>query len=254
MTAFLNVMLSFSFLFLITTANGNFQEDQLQIRMKRNWGYSSGTGRIQGTFTISASGPEDLSRVIFHIDDQVLGDVSQPPFNFRFVTDDHPLGSHKISAVGTTTGGEELISNTVQVEFVTANQGWQAAGNIIVPLVVVILGAVGLAIIVPFIFSRGKKEQLAPGAPRSYGYYGGLICPKCSRPFSRHIYGLNLGLYKYDRCPYCGKWSLVKRASKEELEAAESAEITAAQEGVFQPQTSEEDGLRRDLEDSRFED
>jgi DNA-directed RNA polymerase subunit RPC12/RpoP len=252
MTAFLNVTLSI--LFLISTAIVSFQENQLQIRMKRNWGFSSGTGKIQGTFTITASGPEDLSHVIFYLDDNVLGEVSASPFELRFVTDDYSLGSHQISTAGTTDSGEELLSNTIQVEFVTASQGWQAAGNIIVPLVVVILVAIGLAVIVPLIFTRGKKEQLPPGTARSYGYYGGAICPKCSRPFSRHIYGLNLGLHRYDRCPYCGKWSLVKRASKDELDAAEAAEITAAQEGVFQSQTSEEDSLRRDLEDSRFED
>ena len=193
MTTFLNVMLSF--LFLITTANGNFQEDQLQIRMRRNWGYSSGTGKIQGTFTIKASGPEDISQVIFFLDDQVLGAVNEPPFDFRFVTDDYSLGPHQIHAEGKTVSDDELGSNTIQVEFVTAGQGWQAAGNIIVPLVVIIMGAVGLAIVVPFVFTRGKKEQLPPGAPRSYGYSGGAICPKCSRPFSRHIYGLNLGTH-----------------------------------------------------------
>jgi DNA-directed RNA polymerase subunit RPC12/RpoP len=252
MTAILNILLSI--LFLISSLSGSFQEEQLQIRMSRNWGFSSGTGRIQGTFTIVASGPEDLTQVVFYIDDQIIGEVDESPFDHRFVTDDYPLGSHQISAIGTTASGDELVSNLVQLEFVSADQGWQAAGNIIIPLVVVILAAIGLAVIVPLIFTRGKKEQLPPGAPRSYGYYGGAICPKCSRPFSRHIYGLNLGLHKYDRCPYCGKWSLVKRASKEELEAAEAAEIAAAQEGIFEPQISEEETFRRDLEDSRFED
>ena len=95
---------------------------------------------------------------------------------------------------------------------------------------------------------------MPPGTPRNYGHYGGAICPKCERPFSRHIYGLNLGFHKYDRCPYCGKWSLVRRASREELEAAEAAEIKAAQEGAFKPEKSEEQELRQDIEDSRFED
>ena len=251
MTAILNTLLAF--LFLISAPKDSLQVDQLEIRMKRNWGFSSGTGRIQGTFTILASGPEDLSRVVFYLDDQILGELNQAPFDFRFITDDYPLGPHQISAVGYTASNNELVSNVVQVEFVAAIEGWQAAGNIIVPLVVIILGAVGLAIIVPLIFTRGKKEQLPPGAPRSYGYYGGAVCPKCSRPFSRHIYGLNLGLHKYDRCPYCGKWSLVRRASPEELSAAEAAEVTATQDGVFQPQTSEKDKLRRDIEESRFD-
>jgi DNA-directed RNA polymerase subunit RPC12/RpoP len=230
------------------------QDEQLQIRLRRNWGYASGTGKIQGTFTIRASGPGDLSRVVFYLDDQVLGEVNGAPFELRFVTDDYPLGLHQIQAAGTTAGGLDLQSNVIQTEFVTAGEGWQAASNFIVPLVVIILAAVGLAILVPIVFTRGKKEQLPPGAPRNYGVHGGAICPKCSRPFSRHIYGLNLGLHKYDRCPYCGKWSLVRRESKEVLEAAEAAEITAAGQGKFTPDRSEEYILRQEIEDSRFDD
>lgn len=230
------------------------QDEQLKIRLKRDWGFSSGTGKIQGTFTIRASGPDDVSLVMFYIDDQLLGEANDAPFELRFVTDDFPLGPHQLQATGITTRDQELGSNVIRVEFVSAEQGWQAAGDFIIPLVVVILGAVGIAILVLFIFTRGKTESLPPGAPRNYGYYGGAICPKCSRPFSRHIYGLNLATHKFDRCPYCGKWSLVRRASKEELETAEAAEITAARNGVFSPDRSEEDELRQEIEDSRFED
>ena len=247
----LNIFLSILFFFISLTPIQ--QEEQLEIRLRRNWGFSSGTGKIQGTFTIRASGPDDLSRVIFYLDEQVLGDDNEAPFEYRFVTDDYPLGVHQIRAAGFTENGQELKSPVIQREFVSADQGWQAASNIIIPIVVVILIAVVLAVLVPIIFSRGKKEQLPAGAPRNYGAYGGAICPKCSRPFSRHIYGLNLGLHKYDRCPYCGKWSLVRRQSREELEAAETAEIAAAQEGVFIPERSEEDELRQEIDDSRFD-
>jgi hypothetical protein len=230
------------------------QDEQIEISLRRNWGFSSGTGKIQGTFTIRTSGPQDLSSVVFYLDDQVLGEVKEAPFELGFVTDDYPLGLHQIQATGTTAGGLELQSNIIQREFVPAGEGWQAASNFIVPLVIIILAAVGLAILVPVVFTRGKKEQLPPGAPRNYGAYGGAICPKCSRPFSRHIYGLNLGLHKYDRCPYCGKWSLVRRESKEVLEAAEAAEIATAGKGKFTPERSEEDALRQEIEDSRFDD
>ena len=117
----------------------------------------------------------------------------------------------------------------------------------------IVLIAVGLSVGIPLITGRGKKEKLPPGTPRNYGYHGGAICPKCDRPFSRHIYGLNLGTHKYDRCPYCGKWSLVRRASKGELDAAEAAEIEASQAGAFTPEVSEEDQLRKQLDDSRYE-
>jgi hypothetical protein len=230
------------------------QEQQLQIRLRRNWGYSSGTGRIQGTFTIRASGPANLTQVVFYLDGLNLGEVNEAPFELRFVTDDYPQGVHQIHATGFTADDLELQSNIIQTEFVTAAEGWQAASRLIVPIVVIIGIAAGLAIMVPLIFSRGKKEQLAPGAPRHYGHYGGAICPKCSRPYSMHIYGLNLATHRYDRCPFCGKWSLVRRASRDELEAAEAAEISAAREGKFIPERSEEDALRQEIEDSRFED
>ena len=252
MTATFNILLTI--LFLIYSPGNSLQEDQLQIRLRKNWGFSSGTGKIQGTFTIISSGPDDVSRVVFYMDDHVLGEVTEKPFNFQFNTDNYSLGPHHLYALGYTNGGKEISSNILQVEFVSSEEGWRVTMNIIIPLVVIILGAVGLAFLVPLIFTRGKKEQLPPGAPRNYGHYGGAICPKCERPFSRHIYGLNLGFHKYDRCPYCGKWSLVRRASREELEAAEAAEIKAAQEGVFKPEKSEEQELRQDIEDSRFED
>jgi len=251
-------MTKLNFLLTILLFTGSMsplqQDEQLKISLKRDWGFSSGTGKIQGTFTIRASGPDDLSRVMFYIDDQLLGEVNDAPFELRFVTDDFPLGPHQLQAAGFTANNRELSSNIVRVEFVSADEGWQAAGDFIIPLVVVILGAVGLATLVLFISTRGKKESLPPGAPRNYGHYGGAICPKCSRPFSRHIYGLNLATHKFDRCPYCGKWSMVRRASKEQLETAEAAEITAARNGVFSPDRSEEDELRQEIEDSRFED
>lgn len=243
----------FSYFFFDAAPRSALQEEMLEIRLRRNWGFSSGAGKIQGTFTISASGPEDLTQVVFYIDDQVLGVVNHEPFSLRFVTDDYSLGAHTFSATGSTRAGITLQSNQIQAEFVSAEQGFRFAGSIVVPIVVVVLAAILLATVVPFIFTRGKKETLAPGAPRQYGNFGGAICPNCGRPFSRHIYGLNLGPRKLDRCPYCGKWSLVGRASRDELEAAEAAEIEAAQAGLFQPGLSEDDALKRDLDESRFE-
>lgn len=241
-------------LLLSRDPRNRLQEEQLQIRLRRDWGYSSGTGKIQGTFSIRSSGPEDLSRVVFYLDDQILGEVSEPPFNLRFKTDDYPLGVHQIHAAGFTDAGAELSSNVIRKEFVPAGEVLGFIKNIILPIGVIVLIAVGLSVGIPLITGKGKKEKLPPGAPRNYGYYGGAICPKCDRPFSRHIYGLNLGTHKFDRCPYCGKWSLVRRSSKEELDAAEAAEIEASQVGAFTPEVSEEDQLRQQLDDSRYED
>jgi hypothetical protein len=237
----------------IASINPLQQDEPLKISLKRNWGYSSGTGKIQGTFTIRTSGPDDLMRVVYYLDDQELGESSTAPFDLRFVTDDFPLGPHQLQAQGFSTLDQEFSSNIIRVEIVSAEQGWQDASRIIIPLLVLIVGGAALVFLVPLIFTRGKKEQLPAGAPRQYGHYGGAICPKCSRPFSRHVYGLNLGVHKYDRCPYCGKWSLVRRALTKDLQAAEAAEITTAREGAFSPQELADLDLRQEIEDSRYE-
>ena len=62
---------------------------------------------------------------------------------------------------------------------------------------------------------------------------------------------MNMGLSKYARCPYCGKWSPVRIQSIAKLREAEKAELTWAQAEV--PQVSEEDKLRRELDDSKYQ-
>jgi hypothetical protein len=63
--------------------------------------------------------------------------------------------------------------------------------------------------------------------------------------------GLNLVTRKLERCPYCGKWSLVSRASREALAAAEAAEAEASKPAI--PEPSPEEKLRQQLEESRYQ-
>ncbi len=35
-------------------------------------------------------------------------------------------------------------------------------------------------------------------------------CPKCGKQFHRSIWALNLGWHRYERCPHCKKWSLIR--------------------------------------------
>jgi hypothetical protein len=246
-----------SFILLLILASPVFaqgDEEQLTLRLSRDFGYSSGRGDIQGTFSMKASGPENLSRVAFFIDDQKLGEITESPFRLRFSTDDFPPGIHRMYAVGYTSGGEELYSNEIQAEFVTAEQGWQQTFKFIIPLFGFIALAVLLSLAVPMLFSRRRTSSLPPGAARNYGIQGGAICPKCQRPFGMHIYGLNLLVGKYDRCPYCGKWSLVRAASPAQLAAAQAAEIEAAAQADQVSSVSEADQLEHDLNDSKYQD
>jgi len=228
------------------------QSTGLTIHFSRDFGYASGTGDVQGLFSVTASGPNNLSKVVFYIDDKVLGEVDKPPFKLQFTTDDYPLGSHQIQAVGTTADGQTIKSQVVTARFVTASEGTQAAMRIAVPILVLVFGSILVAALFPLLTGR-KTISLPAGTQRSYPLGGG-ICPKCGRPFAFHIYGLKLLVARYERCPYCGKWSMLSYASTDKLRAAEQAELASASpDGLGQVQgLSEAEKLKRELDESKY--
>jgi hypothetical protein len=237
---------------LLVVFSAQAQSEALTISFSRDFGYSSGGGDIQGLFTITVGGPETLTKVVFYIDDQIIGEDDAAPFKLQFNTDNYPLGQHKVYAIGVNADGSQLKTRIVNAKFVSASEGWQAALRIAGPVLGIALLAVLAAAIVPLATGR-RTVALTPGEPRSYPL-GGAICPKCQRPFAVHIYGLNLLTGKYDRCPYCGKWSMVKFASSAQLRAAEQAEIERANEKAQVPGMTEEEKLKKELDESRFHD
>ena len=230
------------------------ETNPLTLRLNRDFGYSSGTGQIQGTFSMRVSGPDNLSRVEFQIDGNTIGEATAAPFNLRFETGQFELGIHTMSAIGYTSDGRELRSNEITAEFVPASAATETLAKFLIPLAVVIGGIILVSTLVPFLLGRGKTSNVPLGAPRNYGTFGGAICPKCGRPFSRHIWGINLMVGKLDRCPHCGKWSIVRAQPLSVLRQAEEAELANADhEGQLQ-ETSEEERLRKELDNSRYQD
>ncbi len=223
----------------------------LKLSLSRNFGYSSGTGEIQGTFSMKAAGPADLQRVDFYIDDKVIGEATAPPFSLRFVTDSYPIGIHTLKATGETASGEKLQSNLLRLKFVTAGEGWQSAIRIVVP----ILGIVFLVIIASFVIPllMGRRRQPVPmGQPRKYGVSGGTICAKCGRPFALHFWSLHIGMGKLERCPHCGRWGMVHSLPRDQLLAAEQAELAPAASPAQLSPTGSEEKSRKELDDSRY--
>ncbi len=227
-------------------------EAELTLGLSKILGYAL-AGDIQGTFILKASSPQELSRVVFFLDGEVIGEDDKAPFQIRFTTDDYSLGLHVLSAVGYISSGGELHSNEIKVNFVGAEQGWQMGVKLVLPILVVLAIGMLVSFVLPSVLGRGRTVRLPLGAPRQYGILGGTICPKCRRPFSIHWWGMNLVVGRLDRCPYCGRWSVVRRASRDELTMAEAAELEAAGSGEIAT-LSEEERLRRDLAESRFED
>ena len=225
------------------------QTANLTLSLSRDWGYGGFSGDIQGTFTMKATGPTNLARVEFFIDQIRIGEAIQSPFKLQFVTDNYPPGIHSLHATGYTGNGSRLESQTITANFIPASEASKATFRIIIPVLVVVFGAMLLATVIPMLTGR-KVQPLDSGTQRQYRL-GGAICPKCDRPFAVHFYGLNLLGKKIDRCPYCGRWSLVGYASMEKLRAAERAELEAATAQV--PEVPAEDKLKKDLDDSKYQ-
>jgi len=219
------------------------QDEALSLRLRRTFGYSWG-GDIQGSFVMIVDGPQDLVQVTFYVDEVVLVIVAAEPFEARLHTGDFPLGPHRLWAEGQDATDATMRSNTIAVDFVSSSESWQAAAGMILPLLAIV-GAVllGSSAVVAI---TGRSYR-----PGKYGSAGGAICRHCRLPMARHLLAPNLGIGKLERCPHCGRWSVAARATAAELEQAE-ARLTA-EAGPVAPELSEEEKLRRQVDESRFE-
>ncbi len=224
------------------------QTSQLSLNMSRDWGYGGLNGDIEGLFSMHVSGPADLQRVDFFIDDTQIGELTRAPFNLQFNTDNYPLGSHRMYAVGYSAGGQQYRSNIINGNFVPK----QSSLIFILPVLGIVVVAILLSALVPFLTNRVKRTRLAPGAERKYGAGGGAICPNCHRPFALPLFTAHLGFSKLAVCPYCGKWNLVRVESIDKLRAAEKAELDLARPENISA-LSEEEKLRKEIDDSKYQ-
>jgi hypothetical protein len=210
--------------------------------MRRDFGYGSGA-QIQGRFSLLVDEHADLERVAFYIDDTLMGEDEEAPFRLQFNTSSYELGWHTLRAQGTTTDARQLSTNTIQRQFVSGS----TSTYVIIAAVVLLLAFR----VISHLVTRDKS----PGNRPVYGIYGGAICPRCGRPFSRHWWAPNLLLGKLDRCPHCGKWHFSTRASPQMLQSAErfADELAAEQEPDVRGGDDEE-MLRKRLDESRYDD
>ncbi|MGB8214566.1 MAG: Ig-like domain-containing protein [Anaerolineales bacterium] len=244
----LAVCLAVSLLSFLVVSAAFAQTEHLTLGLSRDWGYGGFNGDIEGLFSMRVSGPADLARVEYYIDNTRIGEVTKAPFNLQFTTDNYPLGSHQLYAVGYSTTGQEYRSNSISANFVPK----QSSLNILLPVLGIVLLAIILSALVPFLTSHGKHVDLPLGAERKYGAGGGGICPNCHRPFALPLLSAHVGFSKLAVCPYCGKWSLVRVEPISKLREAEKAELEKA--GSEQPSAiSEEEKLREEIDDSKYQ-
>lgn len=244
---FLLVMSTLLLLVIGFPAMAQETNGDLEISIRRDWGFGMG-GTIQGRFTLRVSGPDDLVEVRYLLDGQLMSAVNEAPFNLQFHTDDYSPGVHEIYAVGLREGGGELQSQTLTLQFLSADEAGGSVTRFIVPLVIVIAVVAVLSAVLPSLLGRGKDKFVLG----QYGAAGGSVCPACKLPYSRQVMSPNLVVGKLSRCPHCGKWTIARRATTAELEAAESRYRQDQQQGQAIP-SSPDDDLRRQLEESRFD-
>jgi len=249
MKKFLGAILITILVSLVIISAASAQGEELTLGLSRDFGYGGINSDIQGTFSVKASGPANLERVQFFLDDTLLGEDPESPFAIQFITDNYPTGAHVFSAVGFTTDGKRIGSKTISAVFVSKEEGSAASLKIVVPILAVVFGAMAISAITAMVNVR-KGKKLPAGAARSYSFGGG-ICPKCKRPFGFQLLSMNLIGGKLTPCPHCGKWSIVKRASMSDLHAAEQAELDT--EKVKISEASKEEKLRKALDDSRYQ-
>ena len=223
------------------------QSATLELRLTRDWGYGGLDNKIEGTFSMHAEGPEELVEVRFRVDGAVVNVDTEAPFRYQFETGQFDPGLHDLSATGLLAGGEAIDSNTITRHFLSAEEARAETRGLVMPLLVIVGVIALLGVGLPLVFGRNKKHK-----PGVYGPAGGAVCKRCAMPFSRSMLAPNLLLGKLERCPHCGKWAIVPRASAQAL--AEAEERLAAESGVagVTPE-SEEEKLARLLDESRYD-
>lgn len=244
---FLLVLLSF----VMGVGTAVAQSDEaLTLRLNRDFGTGLGTS-VQGTFSFRVTGPDDLATVSFYIDEQLVGQDSEAPFRLQFKTDNYPLGVHTLYATGVTQNGRELTSNSISRNFISSSSANRTTLYIVIPIIALSVGGILLS---AWIANRGRKASGKTDINVN-GPFGGTICPKCGKPFARHVWGLNMVVGKYDRCPHCGKWSLVRAMHPDVLEAAVEAMVQAdaAQNPAQADDINDESHWRKRLDDSKFD-
>jgi len=234
---------------LVIISAASSQGEELTLSLKRDFGSGGLNDDIQGTFTIKATGPANLERVQFFLDETLLGEDTEAPFAIQFVTDNYPTGAHVFSAVGYSTDDKQLRSQTISAHFISKEEGSKAALRMIVPILAVVFSAMAISAFTAMVNAR-KGKKLPAGAARSYTFGGG-ICPKCKRPFGFQLLGINMLIGRLMPCPHCGKWSLMKRASISDLQAAELAELETEKAQIHD--VSDEKKLRKELDDSKYQ-
>ncbi len=226
--------------------------EELELSISRDFGSSYGPGNIQGTFSMKVTGPSNLVKVQFYIDNTMIAEDNEPPFKVQFVTGDYAPGVHTMDATGYTSDGSELRTREMTVNYMSAAESQQRGLKIAAPILAMVLIWLLLSRVVP-ILSRGReKGQRLPPGEHQFGVIGETICPRCAHHVALNLFSPNLLVGKLVRCSNCGKWFIGRPASIYELRFAERAAQARARRSPQVSEMNEEEKIRKELDDSKY--
>lgn len=243
-------------LLLVAFSPVQAQQDEFKLNVNKSYGFNNGS-QIRGTFTASIAGPaEKIKTVSFFIDGKLMEKQSEAPFKLKFQTTAYNDGWHELNAIVETSDGRTITTSVKRFNFVSAQVESSFLKNTIFPILGAVLAVTIIGLAVQMLVMRKKAPLDLPlGSPRQYGLRGGTICPRCKRPFVIHWWAFNISLAgRYDRCDFCGKWSVVRALSQDALRSAEAAELEMAQPGEAMHTKTEEEKLRELLDSSKYTD
>ena len=98
--------------------------------------------------------------------------------------------------------------------------------------------------------NTNKNTKFDESGRVQYGVWGGAVCPKCGQPFNRSFFGINLVGVRLERCPHCGKFVPTRRATPEQLDAAERRFRAVPDEQP--PAKSDQEKKQESYDDSKY--
>lgn len=195
------------------------QDSPFTLRIMRDWGYGNGAD-INGRMSLSVKGDQELiQQVTFFIDGEVMASLTAAPFKHQFDTNNFEPGLHRLTAEVKTTMGETYTTNGLVSNFLEKGEANQSMLKILLLIGGIVVASIGIQ----FLMQKNatKSTKYDENGRVQYGVFGGAVCPRCGQPFNRSFFGINLVGVRLERCPHCGKLVAARRASPDQLEAAE---------------------------------
>ena len=244
------LVLILAFVFALSYTAVMAQESPFSLRIVRDWGYGNGAD-INGRMSLSIRGNQDIiQQVTFFMDGEVMASVAADPFKLQFDTNNYDPGVHRMTAEVKTTSDETYNTNALVSNFVE-----KGAANQSMTKILLLVGGIAVASIgIQFFMQKNtnKNPKYDESGRIQYGVWGGAVCPSCGQPFNRSFLGINLVGVRLERCPHCGKFVPTRRATPEQLEAAELRFHTAP--GEQAPLQSDLEKKQESYDDSKYTD